>query len=105
MLTAGALGAGALEDASDQLNGVARLELATGEEFAGMEAAEGNTQEAAGEARPRKKGKEAVDGFFGTSSISYRSIPTVLSSSSMRQHFDEGDMRARTKEVFPICRN
>jgi hypothetical protein len=63
VLTAGALGTGALEDASNEPNGFARLEMAPDEKAAGMEAADGNKKEAAGEARPKIEGLGAVDGF------------------------------------------
>ena len=40
---------------------------------------------------------------YGSSCMSYRSMPTVLSSRSIKAHLDEGDMSARTSDVLPAC--
>ncbi len=37
------------------------------------------------------------------STISERTMPTVLSSVAILSHLDEGDINARTRDVFPIC--
>ncbi len=63
VFTASALGSGALDDASNQLNAFAGLEMAPDEDIAGIEAAEGTTKKVADEARPWNEGEKVVDGF------------------------------------------
>jgi len=69
VFTTGALGAEVLDDASNELNGFARLEMAPDEEFAGMEAADGNKKEAEAEERPKIERLGAVDEFTANAEV------------------------------------